>query len=436
MVAPAMVLDGGVWRDEIAKWADTPDRFTLAPYTRLNQRELLHKTVEDESGEIKEKVAGNRPIQKIRPEYDRTYQTVILDECHYIKGRKTLWTGAVERICARAERVYLLTGTPIPNWAHELFIPLRVLDPDAARPGQPLGSYWKWVERWFSVGPRYAKNGRKLTDYAIGDLKRCDEECEDRPASDPCEHYRQFAERNLGPAFLRRLRDDVLTDLPPLTQQRIETPMTREQKRVYTVLKQDYYARLEDGTELLAWNSSALNVALDRLTTGIGVMGKGHDPLAHSGKLERLAADLADRAQPTLVVAHYRDSVDAAVAVVVKLGRRVGKIHGGTSQAERGRVVDAFQAGELDVLVGSLETISEGLTLTAADTIIMLETSYKPSRNEQAIRRIHRLGQTRPCTVLDYVTPKTVDENKRDLLATKTDRQMRTLTAADFARLL
>jgi hypothetical protein len=92
-------------------------------------------------------------------------------------------------------------------------------------------------------------------------------------------------------------------------------------------------------------------------------------------------------------------------------------------------------------LCGSLETIAEGLTLTAADFGIFVEQSYKPSRNEQAIRRIHRMGQTRPTTWLDYVSVsprggKTLDTNKRELLATKTDQQMRTLTAARFASLL
>lgn len=92
--------------------------------------------------------------------------------------------------------------------------------------------------------------------------------------------------------------------------------------------------------------------------------------------------------------------------------------------------------GKLDVLVGSLETVSEGLTLTQADMAIFVEKSYKPSRNEQAMRRVHRIGQTRPVSVLDYVTPKSVDANKRALLAEKTDQQMRALTAAQFTALL
>jgi len=83
-----------------------------------------------------------------------------------------------------------------------------------------------------------------------------------------------------------------------------------------------------------------------------------------------------------------------------------------------------------------LETLAEGLTLVQADLTVFLEKSYKPSRNEQAIRRIHRLGQTRPVTVLDYVTPGTVDQRIRSLLASKTDRRMRHLAAARFASLL
>jgi DNA repair protein RAD16 len=97
--------------------------------------------------------------------------------------------------------------------------------------------------------------------------------------------------------------------------------------------------------------------------------------------------------------------------------------------------VERFKAGKLDVLVGSLETIAEGLTLTAADMVIFLETSFKPSRNQQALRRIHRIGQERPCSALDYITPGTVDEGKRELLKAKTDHQIRTLSVAQMAEI-
>ena len=177
-------------------------------------------------------------------------------------------------------------------------------------------------------------------------------------------------------------------------------------------------------------------VMLDRATTGIGVM-MDEPTTKHSGKLDRLRFDLEQRDRPTLVVAHYQASVEAAAAVARETGRRAVTVHGGISRSVRGKAVQDFKDGKVDVLVGSLETIAEGLTLTQADMVIFLEQSYKPSRNQQALRRIHRLGQTRPCVALNYVCVTergnpTIDGGKRTLLQTKTDLQMRTLTAAQL----
>jgi SNF2 family DNA or RNA helicase len=84
------------------------------------------------------------------------------------------------------------------------------------------------------------------------------------------------------------------------------------------------------------------------------------------------------------------------------------------------------------VLVGSLDVLAEGLTFTQADLCIFVEKSPKTYRNEQAARRIWRMGQTRPVTVYDYVTPGTVDEGLRRLIADKAEDQLRTLTAAQL----
>jgi SNF2 family DNA or RNA helicase len=80
--------------------------------------------------------------------------------------------------------------------------------------------------------------------------------------------------------------------------------------------------------------------------------------------------------------------------------------------------------------------VAEGVTLVVADMAIFVEMSYKPYRNEQAKYRVHRLGQEHPVTILNYLTPNTVDQRKRKLLAEKTDQQMRVLTAAEFKELL
>jgi SNF2 family DNA or RNA helicase len=417
IVAPAMVLDGGTWRDEIEKWCPgrAPD-ITCVPYTSFAARE------------------GRKVLPVARPEYRGHWDTVILDEAHYIKGRKTTWTRALRPVLKRADRVIYATGTPVPNWAQEIFEVAQGLWPERGRPGGELGSYWRWAERWFDTEPNIVyRAGKQLEVPRVGGLLACEPECEERAPLDPCDHFKDFFAANLGERFLQRLRDDVLTDLPPLTVETVYTPMTAPQARMYRELKKDFVTELGDGRLKVAWNSGAKNVLLDKVSTGASILDPSEDPLKGSGKLQRLAYDLDQRTRPTLVVAHFQASVEAARDVALGLGWSAEVIHGGTSRSERGRIIEQFKAGKLDVLCGSLETIAEGLTLTAADMVIFLETSFKPSRNQQAMRRIHRLGQEYPCTALDYITPDTVDEGKRELLKAKTDQQIRVLTAAQMA---
>lgn len=423
VIAPATIIASGSWADEAETWADDPGRFHFAPYSSLTEREKTGK-------------GGTRPTKRILSELDRHWDTLILDEAHYVKNARAARTDAVRKIARRADRVYLASGTPVPNWPHELFVPLQLLRPEAAKAGGDLGSYWRWIERWFKTVP----NQYAASPWAVDilGLKDCRPGCGGDPLR-PCEHYREFTAENFQGAFLQRLRDDVLQDLPPLQVQEVRVPFTPRQGREYRRMKREYIATVAD-SEIVAWSSAARNTMLDRITTSLGLVADG-DRLADSGKLTQLREDLEGRSRPTLVMAHYRDSVEACARVARDLGLAVGVIHGGTPPEERGRIVQRFRSGLLDVLAGSLETVAEGLNLTAADMVILVETSYKPSRNQQAIRRIHRIGQTRPCTVRDYIATTerggdTLDGRKRELLARKTDTQTRTMTAAMFKELL
>lgn len=417
IVAPAMVLDGGTWDDEIATWSSSPEDFTQVAYSSLVQRQ------------------GRKVLPIAKPEYKKHWNTIILDEAHYIKGRNTTWTKALRPLLKRADRVILASGTPIPNWAPELFEALCAMYPEKAKPGGELGSYWRWAAQWFDTTPdKIYIRGVEKEIARVGDLLACKPECSTRPVLDPCEHHREFFRANLGDRFLQRLRDDVLTDLPPLTIERVNTPMTAKQQKAYDSMRDSYLAAMGDGALRVAWSSSARHVMLDKLATGYGVLDESGDILAESGKFERLRYDLGERTRPTLVVAHFRRSVEAACQLADGLGQRAEYIHGGVSRTARARTVAEFKAGKIDVLCGSLDTIAEGLQLTAADMIIFLETSFKPSRNQQAMRRIHRMGQTRPCTMLDYCTPDSIDSGKRELVEAKTDHQIRILTEAQMAQ--
>lgn len=417
VVAPSMVINGGTWTDELDKWAKDPSKFTVAPYSMLNARTKTSNN-------------GTKPVKALRDEFLGQWDALIVDEAHYTKGRKTSWTWAVEEIAKKSDSVLEMTGTPMPNWANELFTLLRVIWPGEARPGGLYGSFWRWAGEWFQISQSpFSKTGQ-----VIGGLKGCSVECARRSPLDPCEHFQTFTAKNLGDRFLRRLRDDCL-DLPPITTQQIKLNMNPTQKRLYQELRKDLMTTTDSGVELVAWTNGSKQVMLDKLTTSDWLLDPKTDHPS-GGKFDQLRFDLESRSRPTLVLAHYRQTVEACAEVARWAGASAAFVHGGVPDSAKARAVEEFKAGRLDVLVGSLETLAEGLTLTAADMAIFVEVSYKPSRNEQAKYRVHRFGQTRPVTIKEYVTLGTIDERKRKLLAEKTDQQLRVLSAAQFRELI
>ena len=398
IVGPAMVLTGGVWDDEIEKWCSGLDA-TQVPYSRLMVRN------------------GRQTTSQLHPELKRQWGTVIFDEAHYLKNRKAKWTIAAKQI--HTERTYLLTGTPLANWAHEAFTLLQFLYPDEMRPGGRLGSYWRWAEDWFEIGELRGKGGVILSSHVVGELRK------DRT-------WGAFVEENWKDRMLLRLRKDCL-DLPPLTQQTIRVGMAPTQKKAYHELKKDFVTWLESGEEISAWSTAAQLVKLAMCATGVEVL----DPtMRASGKLDALQALLTDRPYPTLVVAHFRASVRACAERAEAVGKTWAIVDGSVSKGSRALRVRMFQRGEVDVLCATIDTISEGLTLNVADQVIFVERSWRPSRNEQCLRRIHRIGQTKPVTAIDLVTRDSVDERVLKVLAGKTDNQTRALGLAELLGLV
>lgn len=406
VIAPAMLINSGTWTDEINRWSPDPSLYTLVSYTSINARN------------------GNKILPQRKPEYRGPWDAVILDEAHYIKGRDTSWTKAALDCTKEADIVLPMTGTPIPNWSHELFTILQAINPHETAPGKRFGSFWRWAEEWFDCSPTRFSKGMPVA----GELLNCTPSCLLRPTHKPCRHYMAFTEANLDVQYRRVWREDAL-DLPPYTEQQVRTPMEPKQKAAYNALKKNFAATVE-GHEVLAWSQGAQNVLLDKCTVSDWMLHQDGEP--RGGKFEQLRADLDSRSRPTLVLAHYKDVVAACARVAESTGARSAYISGATTPAQDAAAIREFKAGKIDVLVGSLEKVAEGLTLTEADMAIFVEMSYKPYRNEQAKFRIYRVGQTRPVTMRYYMTPYSIDEGKRTLLETKTDRQMRYLTAAEL----
>lgn len=419
VVAPAMVLDAGTWDDEIEKWVPGMD-VTQVAYSSLAQRAAKGRVPRDANG---------FPRTPPKEQYRHKWGTVVLDESHYIKGRKTSWANAA--LMLEAEEFRLATGTPLVNWADEAFMQLRALRPGEARAGHELGSYWRWVKRWFHVSDgRFGKE--------IGDLRTAEH-------IDSCKHCRdlqlipvtweEFHAGNWGDQYLRRLRADVLADLPPLTRQIWRTPMSKEQSKFYNELKRDFLAWIND-IEVAVWSEPGMLVKLAQVATGL----ETQDPSITNptGKFKVLRQILEDRPQQTFVVGHFQSTIEASAATARRMGLKVGVVHGSVSKTDRQTAIRAFQQGDIDVLAASLGTISEGVTLHqgGCDLMVRLERSWTPTKNDQVDRRLHRLGVEKPIHLIDLVTPNTLDERVMKVLGEKSDQQMKALPNSEVARLV
>lgn len=415
VVAPAVIRDMAIWRDERDLWRPGLD------ITNVSYHELIVKS-------------GGKWTDTLVPNLRRHWDTVVFDEAHHLKNRKAHWTAAAETLAKHADRVMLLSGTPIPNWAPELFSLLRILRPQDAYRGGPLGAYWRWVQKWFKVIALKGKNGQSFSDWhCTGELSACDRECSAHP--DRCIHWEDFRQVELGDLWIRRLRDDVLTELPPLmgAEQLHIVPMVPKQQKAYDDLKRSMLTFLDSGEPIAAWSHGGLLTRLRQISTALEAAS---DTGVGSGKLDAMMELLEGRSRPTLVVANFRSTLDAIEARLTASKLRWAEISGRTpSASHRRNAMESFQAGRLDVLVGQIETVSEGLTLTAGDMLIIVEHSWRPDKNTQVMRRLHRPGQERPVTVVRLVSPG-VDRAMQDLLQRKTDHQVKALPQRDFAAIL
>jgi SNF2 family DNA or RNA helicase len=371
VVEPASLRDIRVWEDE-AELIDWNGTLHTVSYHSLPRAY--------ESG-------------KIAP-----HTTLVFDEAHRLKERKVNWLPAANALAAKADRVYLASGTPAPNVATELWTQLRIVDPV----GIPK-SYWAWVREWFDVV------ASQYSQYDVpGTLKACDPTCE---RSADCVHWQAFRQATYAERLMRRLRDDVLKDLPPLSgaDHPMLIPMGLEQKAAYKQMKKEFLADLPDGSVLEVLTHTAKFNKLMQLSTGISSASGDPADDKYSAKLSWLSETLPDRDRPTVVGVYYRDTAAAVSRTLDRLKLPYGMIGGVTPQKQRLEIVRAFQRGDLAALIGSVNVMGEGFTLTRADEMYLLERPWTTGAMEQLVRRLHRLGQDRPVSVRQLVTPQSVD---------------------------
>jgi SWI/SNF-related matrix-associated actin-dependent regulator of chromatin subfamily A-like protein 1 len=306
-------------------------------------------------------------------------RALILDESHYCKNAAAQRTRAAQRLAATVPRdglVMALTGTPVMNRPPELIAQLRIIG--------------------------------RLADFGSG---------------------AQFGRRFRGPdahlrlhwhlrsrCFVRRLKVDVLPQLPPKT--RAVVPLELDNEAEYRLAERDLVAWLQsqplDLRELDAKVAAALRAErLVRLNT--------LKLLAARGKLHAALAwihDFLSSGERLVVFAHHRE-IQRAV-----MERFPSALHilGADSHAGRDASLRAFQEaddGANQLIVCSIAVAGQGITLTRASNVAFLELDWTPAKHDQAEDRCHRIGQQDAVNAAYLLAAGTIDETIATLLEHK-----------------
>lgn len=307
-----------------------------------------------------------------------SFRFQIIDEAQYIKNAATQSAKSVKAIEARTKLA--LTGTPVENRLGELW------------------SIFDYLMPGFLFGNRYFSR-----EYELPIVRDGDQEVLGR------------LKKLISPFVLRRLKQDVLKELPDKLEQVVYSSLEGEQKRLYganaLVLKEKLEGegmlagkeRMQILSELMRLRQLCCD---PRLCYGNYRGG--------SAKLET-CMDLIRRSvegeHKLLLFSQFTSMLDLIEERLKKEGIECLKLTGATSKEERLQLVGTFSNSQIPVFLISLKAGGTGLNLTAADIVIHYDPWWNLAAQNQATDRTHRIGQKRQVTVYKLIARNTIEEN-------------------------
>lgn len=314
---------------------------------------------------------------------------ITLDESHRIKNRKAARTKAISSL--KSEFRLMLSGTPFGKCISEVWSQFHFLRPDL------FGSFTQFRENYLKMG---GYMGYKVVGY---------------------KNQEEFSDKLHSIAF--RVTKDECMDLPPLSYQRLYVEADKRAKEIYEEMDLNYYFE-EDGEEVSVDREATKQMKLRQIVGGL-VKSDGQE-LVHvsnmkASTLEELLEDRTD--DKTVIYFSFTHEIEIAREICERLGVGYLTLQGSTPEKARAVFEDQFQDDPaIKVALIQIATGAEGMTLTAADTIVFYSPSFSYIGYTQARDRINRRGQTRPMNIIFILMKDTVDERVVDVL--ESNRQL------------
>ena len=328
---------------------------------------------------------------------DANFDLVVVDEAHYIKNGQAQRTKLINDLVKKVDRLWLLTGTPMTSRPMDYFNLLSLVD-------SPVAKNWMAYAIRYCSGYQFNAGGRKIWNVT------------------GASNLEELRDRTSG-LTLRRLKEDVL-DLPD----KIITPVyLRLKSKAYEEIMGEYYDWYDKNPD----ESKSLTVQFTKLTKIRQVIAD--EKIAQTIEL---AENIIEQGKKVIIFCNFTNSLSK---ICEHFGKTSVRVDGSTPKHERQNAVDQFQDSEkIKVFVGNIKAAGVGLTLTAAEAVIMNDLSFLPSDHSQAEDRAYRYGQKNNVLVYYPIFENTIEgiiydilNNKKQVIATVMGDNQNTTDAAE-----
>lgn len=314
---------------------------------------------------------------------DIKFDNMFIDEAQFIKNPASLGAKAVK--CIKAKHKFALTGTPIENRLAELWSIF-----DFVMPGY-LGRYPHFSEYY----EKPVLNGNN-------------------------EERREELRFKIQPFILRRMKKDVLKDLPDKIETKIMPEMTSKQRKIYL----SYLLRVQPGIR----DGSSLDSGKGRMQV-LAALTRLRQICCHpsvfidnytggSGKMELLMEQLPgllDAGHSVIIFSQFTSMLSIIADTLEDNQIPFFYLSGATKAIDRKRYVEEFNQGSVKLFLISLKAGGTGLNLTGADTVIHFDPWWNPAVENQATDRAYRIGQKKKVNIIKYVMKDSIEEKIYEL---------------------
>ncbi len=303
----------------------------------------------------------------------------------------------INDLVKKVDRLWLLTGTPMTSRPIDYFNLLSLIE-------SPVAKNWMAYAIRYCQGYQFNVGGRKVWNV-MG-----------------ASNLEELRDRTSG-LTLRRLKENVL-DLPD----KIITPVyLRLKSKMYEEIMGEYYDWYDKNPE----ESKSLTVQFTKLTKIRQVIAD-----EKISQTIELAENIVEQGKKVIIFCNFTDSLNK---ICEHFGKAAVKVDGSMSKPERQHSVDSFQENDkVKVFVGNIKAAGVGITLTAAEAVIMNDLSFLPSDHAQAEDRAYRYGQKNNVLVYYPIFENTIEgiiydilNNKKQVIATVMGDNQNTADAAE-----